>query len=135
MGSLKVSGTIQVAPFQVTDGVFPGGVNQTPINTTPTEKAWAVQTDNVKKVNSPNAFVALPGIGAGENVTVGEFLYLKCDSSMRVRLTELDPGVGVVVGEKYVQGLLILETSSDKGITLVEVKGSGTVEYICTGQQ
>ena len=85
-------------------------------------------------MNSTGAFVALPGIGSGENVTNGEFLYLKCDSSLRVRITQLDPGVGTVVGERYVQGILILETSSDKAITLVEVKGSATVEYICTGQ-
>lgn len=133
-GQLDVSGTLIAGPPNATDTTFPSMQASASIHTTPTPKGWQVCTGVLSRtINSPSSYVTLDGIGAAKTVTAADFLYLRSNTKLKVRITQVD-GIGTLVGERYVSGLLIHEAPSDCAITLVEVQGSATIEYLASGQ-
>jgi len=133
-GVIELSGTIVAGPTTITDTTFPGMQGNVPLHTTPTPKGWQVCTGMMSRnVASPAAYVTLDGIGASAGVTHADFLYLRCNSTLRLRITAVD-GLGTLLSEQDVNGLFIIEKPSGSTITLLEAKGTATVEYLASGQ-
>jgi hypothetical protein len=61
-------------------------------------KPYTYSADSTSRmVNSPNAFLAIPGIGPGADVQRVDTLYLKCDAPIVLQMT-FDDGTGRAVG-------------------------------------
>jgi hypothetical protein len=84
-----------------------------------------------RTISSPSAFIDLGE--PGNAVTKATFLYLKSDAPLDVRLTTDDGSGGDVVAVVPVEGLCLLEFSSSKHLKLLEVQGSGRLEYFVSG--
>ena len=81
-------------------------------------------------------WAALSGVGAGDTVTRGQFIFLKVNAPVLVRLT-YDDGVGgdvLVVLPVDALAPLILCLQGAKFLKGVEVQGSCTVHYLVSGQ-
>lgn len=130
---LQFAGQLVTGPAS-SDTTFPGGVSNIPLLTNPSPRPYNVTTgDQAVMVNSPSSFVTLPGIGGTVGVTQATFLLMRVNVPMQIRLTFSGDATPKVF---YVGGLFgPLETDPSKPITLVEVQGSGTVEYLATGNQ
>jgi hypothetical protein len=129
--SLQVSltGTLVAGPSASSDNAFPSGTATIPFNLNPDPKGYSVDTGkNVLSLNSPSAFVALPGVGALGPVTNAELVYFRTQVGIDIRLTT---SAGAVV--VHPAGLLIWETDPAQPITLIEAKGAGTIEYYACG--
>ncbi len=129
-----LSGTLSASPASITDNQFPSATLNVPFNLNPAAKPFNVATGGVPiSVNSPNAFVAVPGIGGSFGpVTQAQLVYARVSSAMQFRLTHLGDAVAKVV---YVGGLFVLEADPSKPVTLFEVMGSGTLELFACGVQ
>jgi hypothetical protein len=86
------------------------------------------------QVNAPSVYQTLEGVGVGRTVTRGNFLYFKCNTQLSLRLTTDDGVGGSVVSVVPVYGLVVLEIDDAKYLKLLEVLGSGLVEYLVSGQ-
>ncbi len=128
MSNVVLSGSITAGP--VGSSGFPAGVASFAIGTTPDPKGFTVSASGVKLLNSPSSFQALPGLGTGQDVTNADFLYLKANSSVVVRITQAGGSVQLIT----IQGTLILEFPATAYLNLVEVEGSATLEYFISGQ-
>lgn len=123
-------GNIVASPGQVSDCAFPGAITQIvfgggqniPANTS---------VLHAKSVNSPTVYVTLDGLGAGETVSQGVFLYLKTNAQMTLRLTT--QGTPDLVAEVPIFGTVIWQFPSTNYLKLLEVKGVGTLEYLIAG--
>jgi hypothetical protein len=116
------------------DCSFPGSTCNVPFSSYPQQKPAAVSITHAKSVNSPSAFVALDGIGTGESVTQGNFLYARSTSPMKYRLTMADYAGGPdIVSIVEAHGTFILEFPTAGYLKLLEAMGVGTIEYIATG--
>lgn len=119
-----------------TSGQFPSGTDVIPFSLAQDPKSYSVRTGTQQaSVQSPLAYVALSGIGAGQSVTQAQLLYLRTNTAMNVRVTRTDPTnpVATITFVARPQGLLFVEASVDSPITLVEVEGAGTVEFAAFG--
>jgi len=138
MGQAKLQGSFVVGPTVVTDSSFPNGVSTATLATTPDPKPSQVDSGlKVRNLNSPNAYVALSGVGVTDDVTNGDTFYFRCRSPVLLRLTfynPLQPG-SPVVSVIPVMGTHVCEYPQDRYLTLVEVQGSGQIEYLVSGQQ
>lgn len=133
--SVSLTGTLIAGPGTVTESSFPGGVTNIPIALTPPAKSFNVDSGGTRSVSSPSAYVALTGVGVADTVTQGKFLYLRTSTPMLVRLTTVNPPGADVVSVVPVQGLLVLEFDPAKYLKLLEVQGSGVVEWFVCGEQ
>lgn len=135
MGQLKVEGALVAGPPQATD-VFPAGVLTHPLSTAQNPKGFQVATGVLtRNLNSAAAFLAFAELGANAAVTRGTFLYMRSDAVIDVRITTDDGAGGDVVSVIPLQGLLILEFPGSKYLKLLEVQGSGKLEYFISGDQ
>ena len=133
MGQITVAATLIAAPAQSTDQQFPSGTTTIPFVTTPSPKTYNVDTGrNTAQVNSPSSFVALQGLGANGPVTQAHTVYIRTSVPMNVRLTYQG---GSALGPLPIQGVFFLEVPPATPLTLVEIEGSGTVEYYFAGNQ
>lgn len=131
---LKVEGSFVASPPTVTDATFPGAVFNAKLQLLPSPKQSSVWSGDVKNLNSPSAYVTLSGLGPSDNVTRANTFYIRCTSPIYVRYTTValpDP----IVAEIPVQGLCILEFPDANAATLIEVKGTGFLEYFVSGNQ
>lgn len=138
MGQLVLSGSLTAGPAIVTDTTFPGAVSTVSLTSTPEPKPSQVCSGvKARNVNSPNAFIALSGVGPTDDVTQGDTLYFRCRSPMQIRVTFANPLVPMspLVSVLPVNGTVLLEVPQNQYITLVEVQGVGQVEYLASGQQ
>lgn len=135
MGQLKVEGALIAGPTSATD-VFPAGVLTHPLSTAQTPKGFQVGTGVLTRLlNSPAVFLAFPELGGNAAVTKANFLYMRSSAPMTLRLTTDDGSGGSVVAVEPMQGLLIHEYPDNKFLKLLEVMGSGPLEYAIFGQQ
>jgi hypothetical protein len=138
MPNATLSGTLYVQPSDAS-GAFPAGASSVPLSLSPSLKPLLVDSGMQKRnVASPLAFVALSGVGATDTVTQGTFLYLKTNAPMQVRMTFNNPAGGVTsavtnVGSSVGGGQIIQEFDPTRWLTLLEVEGSGTVEWLVGG--
>jgi hypothetical protein len=131
--SVQLSGTLIASPSATSDTSFPAGTDNIPFNLNPPAKVYNVSTGNVVAINSPSAFVAIPGIGAAPGpVTQGQLLYVRSIGPMQIRKTY---GAFGVVGPEPFSGLHIIESDPSNPLTLLEFKGSGTIEFWSCGVQ
>ena len=133
-GVTDLSGTIISGPPNVTDTTFPSMQSTAQLRTSTNPKGWSVCTGVLSRsIASPGAYVALNGVGPTGDVTNADFLYLRSSTTLKLRLTQVD-GLGILVSEQFFSGLKIIEAPSSNCITLVEVKGTATIEYLAQGQ-
>lgn len=135
MGQLSLDGSVQVGPVSSGDNVFPSATSSVNLTSYPNPKPSLVDTGfTTRNVNSPSSFLALSGVGTGDTVTKGDTLYLKCLQKMRVRVTFADTPSDLV-SVFIVVGTLVLEADQASNyIKLLEVMGTGPIEYLVSGQ-
>lgn len=136
MGLLTLTGSLQEQPNTLNDGAFPSGVSSLPftLNTGASPKCANASTGiQHTTVSSPNSYVTLAGVGPTSTVVQGDTLYLRTTSPMLVRLTFKTSGADLV-SVVPVQGLLMIESSADQYVKLIEVQGSGVVEWFASGK-
>lgn len=129
--TLKAS--ILAGPPKSTCGKFPSGLVSLEFELRPPNKNAAVMAQHVRDVSSPSAYVTLGGVGTGQAVTQASFLYLRTSVAMDLRLTTSDSVD--VVSVHPVDGVLLMEFPAAKYLKLLEVQGSGTLEYFVSGNQ
>lgn len=138
MGTLNLEGNLILGPQNACEGNITGaGVLNLPFGLgAPGGCGGCVSaarsTYNTPSINSPAAYVAMPGLGANQSVTKGLFLYLRSSQACSIRLTQ---DTVVTPQTVEVNGLCIMQFPTDKALTLLEVKGSVSVEYVITGNQ
>lgn len=136
MGRISLTGEVSVQPDVVSDTTFPGAVKSAQLSSTPTVKSSTVDSGIAKRlINSPNAFLALSGVGTNDDVTRGDTLYIKSNSPIQVRLTFAQISGGDLVSTVPLFGTCILEIPSDQYLKTIEAKGAGTIEYLISGSQ
>jgi hypothetical protein len=126
MGQISLSGVVVVGPDGSTVA-FPGAETTIPLVAATSD--YAVSSPGLMNANSPDDYVPMAGVGVDGPVTAGQFLYVRTESAVRLRLTTA-AGVAVVP----VSGLLILEFAGDASLTSLEVEGVSRVEYLVAGQ-
>lgn len=135
MGQLKVEGSLIAGPPSATD-VFPAGVLVHPLSTAQSPKGFQVATGVLtRNLSSALAYLAFPELGTNAAVTRANFLYIRTDSPMLVRMTTDDGSGGNVVSVVPIHGLGLWEFQDAKYLKLLEVQGSGKIEYLLCGQQ
>jgi hypothetical protein len=138
MGQLTIGGSLAAGPPQGVSNGFPGGRITIPLAFAQSSEglAFNVATGILSRnVNSPGSFVALQGVGPTDTVTKGAFLYFKSATDIDLRIT-LDDGSGgdtVITPMTINGGPFIWPFSASKFLKLLEVKGSGLVEYFVCG--
>lgn len=134
MGTVTLSGTVTVGPATSSGYGSPAAVNTVAFATSPTPKPATVYASETRNINSPSAYVEMSGIGPDSAVTRANFLYLKTSATMKVRLTMVDSPADLVA-EEWILGLRNMEFPDDHALALLEVQGTGSVEYIASGTQ
>jgi hypothetical protein len=130
---LVFQGSLICGPASSGEGGVPGGSTVIPYQTNQNPKCLAVTTgDVVVNVDSPGAYVALPGVGS--NVTQGTFLFMITSGTMTVRVTTYSAG-GNVQAVETVNGLKVSEYDPTAYLVLLEAMGSGVVEFFAGGPQ
>ena len=136
MGTVSFQGEIEARPQIVSDTTFPGGRTDISLILTPTAKQAGVMTGvALRTISSPLAYVALTGVGASDTVTQANFLYLRTNAPMLVRLTFEDGANPDIVAIVPVFGVFVYEVDVSRYLKLVEVLGSGQVEWFASGPQ
>jgi len=134
MQQVRLSGTFSIAPPTVSESTFPGGVFTGQLSTLPAPKQAPVYEAQNRNLNSANAYVGLSGVGPADSVTKGNTLYIRTSNLIWIRLT-FSNLPSDIVSEIPVQGMLILEIPDNNALILLEAKGTGYIEYACTGNQ
>lgn len=134
MQQVTLSGQLVASPASVSDSGFPSGVTSVAFNLFPAKKPINVDTGVMRPiVNSPASFVTLPGVGAGGPVTQGTTLYLRSSTPMQIRTTTAVPSAADVVAIETISGLKIVEYDAAHYLKLLEIQGSGPIEYYVSG--
>jgi hypothetical protein len=132
MSIVRVSATLAADPPSTGDSSFPSSSTTIPFGLTGgiNGKQAAAQTGAQSRlIASPSAFVELDGVGVNNTVPKGDTHYLRTSVVMSVRLTFLDLSTAVIP----VKGVLLIEYDPANPLTLLEVKGSGQVEWFVSG--
>jgi hypothetical protein len=145
VAQVLLGGTLTVSPPPVvgttvsasTLGTIPGGTTQVALGTSPNPKPSAKQARGYKTNTSAfGTYVALSGVGATDNVTTADTLYLKSDAPLQVQLTVQNTfsgggGTSTIVVPLY--GTIILEFPAGGYCTAIAVAGNGDLEYVVSG--
>jgi hypothetical protein len=132
MAQVSLDGTVTIGPQSSSGGGVPAAINSVAFSTTPSPKPAQVYIETTRNVQSPSAYVELTGIGTTDTITRANFLYFKAASPVMLRLTMVDTPSDIVA-EEWVSGVIVHEFPDDHALKLLEVKGSGTVEYMASG--
>ncbi len=139
MGQLVIDGTITIGPTSGGSGGFPVSTSSATVASTPAPKSSSVDTGfTVRNIATPNAYIALTGVGAADSVTQCDTFTIRSQSALRVRITFSDTPSDLV-SELVVMGTLLIEappqsnTPAPNYIKLIEVKGAGIIEYLASG--
>lgn len=132
MGTVDFSGVLAAGPSA--SGAFPGAALNVPLSFGGGPKQFGAATGILtRNVSSPSSFATLDGVGATATVTQGTLLYFKTQSAMVLRLTTDDGVGGTATASVPVQGLFVLEFPTTRPLELLEVQGSGLIEYFVCG--
>lgn len=134
-GTLALTGDLIAAPQVSTDNPFPAGTTEVPISLSPSPKAYNLDSGRLTGViSSPNAFVALQGLGgAGGQLTKAHTLYFRCGSPVVVRETTVNPAGGTLQASCPVSGLHLREYPAGSELTALEVEGAASCEWYFAG--
>jgi hypothetical protein len=136
--AVTLLGNLTAGPQSVCEGGFPSGLLQINFGLAGScpgagTKAAAKKFYSSVNVNAAS-FTTLEGVGT--NVQQANVLYLRTTSLLKFRLTYADPAGGAdIVSIVPVLGLLIQEPPDSGYLKLLEVLGSGNVEYFASGNQ
>lgn len=134
MPKIELDGTLTIGPGCGASECCPGpGDASTSLGLCLKQDAAATSGIVTRTISSPSAFVTLPALGTGGDVTRAEFLLLMLDSAFTVRLTTDDGSGGDVVETGPAYKLLFRVFPSEKFLKLLEVKGSGRISYAVAG--
>ncbi len=137
MGTLRISGNLVAGPPTVDTEGFPGTRLDLPLRLLEGGLSYGAATGILRqRLNSPSTFLQLHGVGTGEVVSQGLFLYLKSDQAIRVRLT-FDDGLGgdevaILSSTRLILGLQFEPTLFLKKL---EARGSAVLEYFVCGAE
>jgi hypothetical protein len=140
MGQLAISGTVIGGPVTVGAAFgFPQAMFTTQLATTPSPKPFSAASGVLTRrlATVPPTWATLTGVGPTDTVQRGDTLYLRSDSQVLLRLSQVDPlnpSGPALVRQVYVQGLFICEFPQSSLLVLLEAQGSATIEYLITGQ-
>lgn len=132
---VQIDGTLTTGPSAAGDPTFPGSSGEVALTLAPAQKPAVASTGFMRRVvASPGVYVVLDGPGSGTSDTLaqGNFLYLRTSAAMLVRMT-YENGVTDIEAIVPVKGLAIIEIDESKYLRLLEVQGSGTVEWLVSG--
>jgi len=137
MGQIVITGSVVVGPASpVSDGAFPSSIDTVQLASTPNPKQSQVCSGTISRflnVASPS-WATLSGVGAADTVTRADTLYLRCNSPIKVRLTQADKDGGAdIVSIVEVHGVLLQEFPQNGCLKLLEAQGSATLEYFVSG--
>ena len=135
MSQIKLSGSIVAGPASSSEGVFPGSTMDIPLSTKENPKGYQRATGILRRSVSVASPSWLDLGEPGNTVTQANFLYLRSDGPLSLRLTTDDGLGGDVVAVIVVQGLHITEFNQINYLKTLEVQGNATVEYFMSGQQ
>lgn len=131
--AIQLASRLTLGPVDtVTDSTLPSGFTSIQFGLRPSKKSALVSSGSVRTIASPSSYVALDGVGTGESVTQGNLLYLRSSSAMLLRLTTYSSG-GDIVAVLPVDGVFMMEFDRSRYLKLIEVQGTGTVEWLVTG--
>ena len=132
MGVIKFAASLIAGPQQAGEG-FPSSTVTASIKLSTDPKSFGVATGVIsRRIASPGAFVALQGVGSADTVTKGDFLYLKADKDVDLRMS-LDNGAGGTDLRILTGRVFVVEFSSIKFLKLLEAQGSAQLEYFVSG--
>lgn len=131
---VQLQGRLTLGPSSpVTDTTFPGGSTAIQFSLRPSQKQAPLSTGAmVRSVSSPSSYVQLDGVGTGETITQANTLFVHTTIPMLLRLTTYS-GSGDVVSVIPIDGVFIAEFDKSKYLKLVEIQGSGIVEWLISG--
>ena len=139
---LALTGQITSGPGASSGGQFPSGVKTISFATVPDPLTYQVESGDTVAVQSPSPdYVTIPAVGTISGVlcavTQGVALFLNTNTApFKVRLTMADPAGGSdIVSILNVNGPLFLQFPTNGYLKLLEVSGSGTVEFHVWGNQ
>lgn len=137
MGQLVITGSLTVGPpSPVSDGAFPSSIDTVQLAATPNTKQSQVSSGTISRfLNTASpSWAALSGVGAADTVTRGDTLYFRCNSPIKLRLTQADKDGGAdIVSIIQVFGLHLTEFPQNGYLKLLEAQGSSTIEYLVSG--
>lgn len=140
MGQIDISGTVQAGPGSVSEGSYPSMTASMLLKATPNPKPWQVCTGTIaRSVNAViggGSWVALDGIGSSKTVQECDTFIFHSSADVLLRITQKDPGAPGVptVQTRRITGLHIIECGSATAITLIEIQGAASIEYVASGQ-
>lgn len=136
MGTVTLQGNVTVGPTSCNDACAPpAGTISFTLRTSPSPKPYGLAYYGAPTIASPSAYLVLPGAtGTSPGITRIDFLHIRVQSTMKLRLTMVDPeGGSDIVSIVNIAGEFLMEFPSAGTCKLVEVKGQGTVEYVVSG--
>lgn len=143
MGSqIQVNGSITQSPPNVVgttisawpNGTVPAGTIQIPLLLTPSPKQSARCAKGSRVLNSPSSFQVISGLGATDDVTTADTLYLKCDGPIQLQLTMVNPAGGSpIVSVVNLFGSCLLEFPSAGYLTGLAAQGNANLEFLISG--
>ncbi len=136
MGAIEISGTLTLGDAcgvsacgsETGDTTIPlgfGGCCSRPAAVS----AWIPS----QAVASPAAFVTLPNVGPTATVKQADFLYLRANAAIEVRITSDDGAGGQVAALLPPTDFLMMTFSATRPLELLEVRGSATIAYLVSG--
>ncbi len=136
MSSVSISGAISVGEACATGcdgagdateqlGLGPCGGRSAPAHT-----GFARRTIVVL----PPSWLALGEVGATATVKQGDFLYLRTNAPISIRLTVDDGAGGTRTYVEDVESLVLKTFPTGKPLELLEVQGSATIVFLVSGQ-
>ncbi len=132
---VQVSGQLVAGPSSAGEGGFPAGVTNLPFTLYPAERPYGVATGGMKRIIATSAGVYVTLDGVPGTVTKATFIYLRTIAPMLLRITRVQPAAADVVFVLPVSGLYVQEFDPTRYVTLLELSGSGTVEYFVSGAE
>jgi len=131
--AVQLAARLSLGPVDVvTDATLPSGLTSIQFGLRPSKKSALASSGSVRTISSPSSYVSLDGVGTGESVTQGNFIYLRTSVPMLLRLTTYSSG-GDVTAILPIDGIFAMEFDRTRYLKLVELQGAGTVEWLITG--
>lgn len=137
MGVLKLSGSLDAGPPSVSSSAFPASSFSVPLALLDGQRGYDAATNVLSRaVNTPEPdWVRLSGVGTGEAVYKGQFLYFKSDSPLWLRFTYLNALVEIVTVLPKVHGMFVQEFGEGFELRKLEAQGVSRVEYLIAGTE
>ncbi len=137
MGQLSIQGAITAGPPNVSDGGFPSAMITTRLRGKQEPKGFNACSGVIQQrvaIVAPS-WLTLRCIGPDGPVVRADTLYIRSDGPVLLRLTTSDGISADVVRTMPLDGLGMWEFPSTNFLTLLEVQGSATLEFLASGQQ